>query len=419
MMVQQVASTEARSKALFVTLLLTSLNVVSFADRIMIAVLVQPIKHDLHLSDTQMGLLSGFAFVAVYAAVGLPLARLADRIGRRWILAASVGFWSLMTAVCGLTQTFGQLVLARLGVGLGEAGCIPSGHALLADMYPRGKRTLPLAIFTMGSPIGIAVGLGVGGKIASLFGWRAAFFLVGLPGLALAILVLFTMPEPGRLSGNNDVREVSLWSTVTMLLRIRTYRRTVGAYIFYLFSTFGTLAWLPAFYMRTHGLNVAQVGLFFGIAYGLGAAVGCFVGGFVLQKVSEEQGGLFWGGCMMIAALPFFIGALVVPSTITSLVAIMLYGALMGAAGPPFLAGQQCVVDAKCRATASALAGLLSNYLGGGLGALLLGMVSDALTPSFGDTALRTALLIASAGIIVAAIFALRASRTLPADAKL
>src|SRR6202020_1628595 len=139
MMVQQVASTEARSKALFVTLLLTSLNVVSFADRIMIAVLVQPIKHDLHLSDTQMGLLSGFAFVAVYAAVGLPLARLADRIGRRWILAASVGFWSLMTAVCGLTQTFGQLVLARLGVGLGEAACIPSGDSLLGASDPQGK----------------------------------------------------------------------------------------------------------------------------------------------------------------------------------------------------------------------------------------------------------------------------------------
>ena len=419
MMVRQSASKEAGSKALFVTLLLTSLNVVSFADRIMIAVLVQPIKHDLHLSDTQMGLLSGFAFVAVYAAVGLPLARLADRIGRRWVLAASVGFWSLMTAVCGLTQTFGQLVLARLGVGLGEAGCIPSGHALLADMYPRGKRTLPLAIFTMGSPIGIAVGLGVGGKIASLFGWRDAFFLVGLPGFALAILVLFTMPQPGRLSGNKDAREVSLWWTVGNLLRIRTYRRTVGAYIFYLFSTFGTLTWLPAFYMRTHGLNVAQVGLFFGIAYGLGAAVGCFVGGFVLQKVSEEQGSLFLGGCMMFAALPFFIGALVVPSTIISLVAIMLYGALMGAAGPPILAGQQCVVDTKCRATASALAGLLSNYLGGGLGALLLGMVSDVLTPSFGDTALRIALLIASAGIIVAAIFVLRASRSLTADAKL
>ena len=193
----------------------------------------------------------------------------------------------------------------------------------------------------------------------------------------------------------------------------------MGAYIFYLFSTFGTLTWLPAFYMRTHGLNVAQVGLFFGIAYGLGAAVGCFVGGFVLQKVSEEQGSLFLGGCMMIAALPFFIGALVIPSAIVSLVAIMLYGALMGAAGPPILAGQQCVVDTKCRATASALAGLLSNYLGGGLGALLLGMVSDVLTPSFGDTALRAALLIGSVGIIAAAIFILRASRSLTADAKL
>jgi predicted MFS family arabinose efflux permease len=412
------APSATRGVVAYTTALLTVLNIVNYADRMIIAVLVQPIKIDLRLSDTQMGLLSGFAFVAVYAAAGLPLARLADRIGRRWVLAMSIAFWSLMTGVCGLTHSFGQLVVARLGVGLGEAGCVPSGTALLADLYPTGRRTLPMAIFIMGSPIGIAIGLSVGGKIAALFGWRAAFLLVGLPGLALALLILFTLTEPRRLDAREDVLHVSLRSTIVKLFRNRTYRLTVGAQIFYLFCTLGTLSWLPAFYMRSHALSVAQVGLFFGIAYGLGAAVGCYVGGYILQKATQEAGGLHWAACMVVLALPCFVTALLTPSATVSLLAIMLYGALMGAAGAPIIAGQQSVVDTGCRATASAVGIFLSSYVGGGLGSLLVGMASDALTPVFGHTALRTALLIASTGTIFVGMFALGASRSLAADAK-
>jgi predicted MFS family arabinose efflux permease len=407
-----------RKTALYAVALLTGVNVVNYADRIMFAVLVQPIKSELHLSDTQVGVLSGFAFVAVFAAVGLPLARLADRMGRRWVLAASVALWSVMTALCGLTHSLSQLILTRLGVGLGESSGVPSSHALIADLFPRGQRILPLAIFTMGSPIGIAIGLGLGGKLAALLGWRVAFFLVGLPGLVLALLVLMTLPEPKRLELEQGATHGSLWSTIVQLWRTRTYRLTVGAQSFYVFCTLGTLSWLPTFYMRSHGLSVAQVGLFFGIAFGLGAAFGCLVGGYLIQNVSREEGGLLWAALMVVMAVPCFVAALLVPSIAFSLLAIMAYGGLMGAAGAPLVAGQQCVVDTNHRATASAFGFFISNYLGGGLGSLLIGMASDALAPSLGYNSLRTALLIASIGPVCLGIFLLAASRSLPADAK-
>src|ERR1700728_4314492 len=169
------------ARVIYATLLLTLINVFNFTDRVVFGVLIQPIKKELNLSDTQIGLLSGFAFVAVYAAVGLPLARLADRVGRRWVLAGCIAVWSLLTALSGLANSFSQLAAARLGVGVGEAGCLPASHALLAELYPPNRRLLPIAIVTTGATVGLALALGGGGFVASLWGWRAAFLSVGLP----------------------------------------------------------------------------------------------------------------------------------------------------------------------------------------------------------------------------------------------
>jgi MFS family permease len=181
-----------RSSAAYVTFLLTVTNIFNYIDRASLAVLVQPIKHDLGLSDSQMGFLSGFAFVAVYAAIGIPLARLADRVGRRWVLAACVGFWGLMCSSCALARSFYQLAGARMGVGVGEGGCLPLSHALLAQTYAPGRRAVPIAIVTAGSAVGIALGLAGGGLIAAQFGWRTAFMVMGLPGLLLAGVVAWS-----------------------------------------------------------------------------------------------------------------------------------------------------------------------------------------------------------------------------------
>lgn len=405
--------------AFYATLLLTLVNIVNFIDRMIFAVLIEPIKKDLHLSDTQMGVLGGFAFVAVYAAMGVPLARLADRAGRRWVLAGSVALWSLTSAACGTAHSFSRLALMRLGVGMGEAGYMPSAHALLAEIYPHGRRSVPIAIVTSGAAAGIALGLTIGGVVASRYGWRAAFILVGLPGLLLAVLISLTLPEKIHISAGTRSR-VPFWPTVRALYAIRTYRWTTFAHPLYLFVTAGTLTWLPAFFMRSHGLTLAQVGLYFGMTFGFGVALGSCLGSYALQRITGHAPArtLYLAGWLALGAYPCFVGALLVSSASLSLLLLMLFGALIAGAGPPMIAGQQGVVGDEARALASALSMLFSSYLGAGLGPFLIGAGSEKLVPVLGTNALRALLLFASSAIILTGLCLIRASKSLDADAK-
>jgi predicted MFS family arabinose efflux permease len=407
------------ARVIYATLLLTLINVFNFTDRVVFGVLIQPIKKELNLSDTQIGLLSGFAFVAVYAVVGLPLARLADRVGRRWVLAGCIAAWSLLTALSGLANSFSQLAAARLGVGVGEAGCLPASHALLAELYPPNRRLLPIAIVTTGATVGLALALGGGGFVASLWGWRAAFLSVGLPGVALAILVLATLPTAAPHTSRPESR-APLWTALRSLLRVRTYRCSLYAYPFYLFASAGLVGWLPAFFMRSHHMPIKQAGLFFGLAYGLGAGFGCLVGGYALQRASQLRPArsLYLAGWLALLALPFYLGAILITATPLSLVMIMLYGAIIGSAGSPMIAAQQGVIDNADRATASAFSMLIGNYLGGGLGPLLIGIASERFTAALGVDALRGALLLSSMALPAAGILFIRTSRHFAADAK-
>ena len=402
----------------YATFLLTLINVFNYLDRMVLAVLVQPIKADLGLTDTQIGLLTGFAFVAMYAAVSVPLARLADRIGRRWVLAGAVGIWSLMTAASGLTTSFLQLAVARIGVGVGEAGYMPSSHALLADLFPPGRRTLPIAIATAGAAIGIALGLSIGGLVAGAYGWRAAFLIVGLPGVLLAIVVWLTLPEANRTK--TESAQPPFWASVRMLFGMRTYRWVFCTHPFYVFVTSGVVGWLPAFYMRSHGMSVQHVGAFFGVSYGFGLTIGAVLGAYVIQTLTSRapERGLYFAGWLMLIGFPCYAIALAISSSWISLALIMLFGALSGAAGPPMIAAQQGVAGNRTRATASAISMFFSAYVGGGLGPLLVGMGSEALTPLVGADALRMSLLAASIAIILPGVFMLRASRTYAADSK-
>ena len=178
--------------------MLALVYVFNFTDRQILAILMQPIKEDLLLSDTQLGLLSGIAFALFYVTMGIPIARLADRYSRVNIISVSIFLWSLMTALSGLAGNFTQLLLARIGVGIGEAGCTPPAHSLLADYFARENRASALSIYSLGLPLGSVLGLMAGGWVAQIYGWRMAFFLVGLPGLVLALMVKFTIREPRR-----------------------------------------------------------------------------------------------------------------------------------------------------------------------------------------------------------------------------
>ncbi len=404
--------------AIYAALLLTLINIFNYMDRMIFAVLVQPIKKDLGLSDTQIGLLSGFAFVALYAAFSLPLARWGDRHGRRWVLAGSVAVWSLMSAACGAATSFTQMAVTRIGVGMGEAGCMPSSHALLAELYPQGRRALPIAIVTTGAAIGTAAGLSAGGLIAQHFGWRLAFVIVGSPGVLLALLVFFSLPDPIRARPLDS--DSSMRATVCQLYKIRTYRWITITHPFYQFSSAGILAWIPAFFMRSHGMTVGSVGLFFGMMYGFGLGAGLCIGAYVLQRITANASGksLYLAGWLVLLSFPFYIGALLFSQIWVSLTAMMIFGALIGGAGGPMIAAQQGVVDSTNRGVASALSLFIASYVGGGFGPLLVGAGSEMLTPAFGAEALRTVLLLASIAIVLTGLFLMQASRSVAVDLK-
>jgi predicted MFS family arabinose efflux permease len=423
-MATSIASPEVKSgirwNLVYVIFLLTIVNAFNYMDRMVLAVLAEPIKQDLRLSDSELGLLTGFAFVAVYAAVGLPLARLADRIGRRVVLAGALAVWSTMTALSGYARNFSELALARVGVGVGEAGGMPSSHALISDLYPPNKRAVPIAVMTAGACIGISAGLGLGGWVAGTYGWRTAFLIVGLPGIVLSLIVFFTLPEPRRAAPAADAPpRPALRASLRELFSIRTYRWLLATHPFYQFVTAGIVGWLPPFYMRSHDMTVGSVGAFFGLAYGFGMVGGGIIGAVVLTRISKGRVErlLSYAGWLMLAGFPLFAGAMLVSERSLSLVLITLFGMVAGGAGAPMIAGQQGVISSQMRALGSALSVFFSGYLGAGLGPLLIGMGSDGLAATQGTEALRISLLVSSLAIVPPGVFMLMASRHYAADA--
>jgi len=197
-MTTSAVKSRAHAGSHFALALLVVVYTFNFIDRQILSILIEPIKLELGLNDTQMGLLTGFAFALFYATLGIPIARYADRANRRNLIAAALGVWSIMTAVSGLAGNFWHLLIARIGVGVGEAGCSPPAHSIIADYFPAEKRATALGIYSLGIPVGIMFGLFAGGWINEYFGWRIAFFVVGIPGLVLAVIVRFTMREPER-----------------------------------------------------------------------------------------------------------------------------------------------------------------------------------------------------------------------------
>jgi MFS family permease len=408
----------AFSRTFVATLLLTLINVFNYMDRMALAATAQPLKESLGLTDTQLGLLTGFAFVALYAAIMFPLARLADRIGRRVVLASSLAFWSLATTGSGLAHSFSGLLLARVGVGMGEAGCVPSSQALLAELYPPRRRATPVAVVASGSAVGTALGLGLGGLIAGHYGWRNVFLFLGPPGVVLALVVGFMLPEPPRLSVQRYERP-SLSTSFAILLRVPTYRRLLCALPFYQFVAAGIIGWLPVFFVRSFGMSVQQAGLLFGLAYGVGIAVGGLLGAHVLQVVTGRDtaamlricGYLMWGAAVIFAA------ALLSGRDWLALVLLLLFGLCAGGASAPIMAALLTVIDERVRAQGAAVALVVGAYLGLGLGPLLVGWGSERLNSWLGAEALRGALLVGSTAGLLAGWFLWSASRSFAADA--
>ncbi len=380
----------------------------NFIDRQILSILMQSIKIDLGLSDQALGFLAGFAFAAFYATMGIPIALWADRGNRRNLISLALAIWSAMTALSGMAQNFTHLALARIGVGIGEAGCSPPAHSLISDYYPPEQRATALGIYSMGIPLGIMFGLFIGGWINEAFGWRRAFFVVGLPGMLLALIVRLTLKEPPRgLSENRaagDERPTFL-ETLRFLMKRPAFLHIAFGGALAAFVGYGVISWFPSFLIRTHGMNTAEIGLWLGIIIGIPGGAGIFLGGYVADKLGarDPRWYLWEVSVASIVALPFGAATYLLSDPYWALAIFSVPILLSNFWQATTFAQTQSLVRLRMRGVASAILLFVVNIIGLGAGPWAVGLLSDLLAPRYGADSLRWSLLIfGSLGLWVA-----------------
>jgi MFS family permease len=410
------ASPSARKYALVVLTLVYTFN---FIDRQLLSILQESIKVDLSLSDSQLGLLTGFAFAMFYVTAGIPIARFADRSNRRNIVAVSVGLWSAMTAVSGLVQNYGQLLAARIGVGVGEAGGSPPSHSIVSDIFPPEKRASALAFYSTGVNLGILFGFLFGGWLNEFFGWRVAFMVVGIPGVLLAILVRTTVREPVRgLMENRAASEtqVPFTEVITLLWKRKTFRHMAFACGLNAFAGYGTVNWIASFFIRSHEMSTGELGTWLALSTGLFGAIGVLLGGMLGDKLGKKDKRWYqWiPGIATLLCVPAMLVAFLTDNQYVALMLIFIPGTLQNVYLGNSIATTHALVGLRWRATASAILFLIINIIGLGLGPFGIGYLSDLLTPSLGGESLRYAMVILLPTVnIWSALHFYLASRTL------
>ena len=415
--------------------------VFNFIDRQILAILLQPIKEELGASDTAMGLLTGFAFALFYTFAGIPIARLADRGVRRSIIATGLAVWSLFTAVSGVVRSFGQLAVARVGVGIGEAAFVPPAHSLISDYFPPARRATAMAVFSMGVHVGTAFGFLLGGWIAQSFGWRRAFFAVGSPGLVLAVLVRWTIREPPR--GRHDAQpssasesgssasesgssasesgsstDESAQTVLHLLWQRRSFRHLALAAALHSFGGYAFAVWGPPFFVRVHGMPMRELGTWLGVILGLGGAAGSVGGGMLTDRFAalDLRRRLYLPAIATLLQIPCIVAVLTAATAPLALLMLVPSAILSAVWFGPVFALTQALVRPHARATASAILIFVINLIGLGLGPLAIGALNDALTATHGPQAIRYSLLIIAATNLWAAAHFFAGARTVRAD---
>ena len=409
--------------------LLLVVYIFNFIDRQILSILLEDIKADIELTDTELGFLGGIAFALFYTFAGIPIARWADRGSRRTIIAISILIWSIMTAFTGAARGFWMILAARVGVGIGEAGCSPPAHSLISDYFPPEKRGTALSIYSIGIPVGGSLGTLIGAWVGDLFGWRMAFVAVGLPGVLLALIVRWTLKEPERgrtelptpdgqkvESGGESVGQV-----LKFLAGLRSFWHMAFAGSLHAFVGYGAAYFLPSFFARVHEMGLAERGTWLS-AIALVGIIGTFLGGWLGDKLAprDVRWYLWVPALATLAGVPIALGYYLSPDPY---VALLLFGIPAGIAGPMYLgpsfAMTQTLVKPHMRAMASAILLFVLNLIGLGIGPWFVGFVSDALAPQFGNESLRWALVsIVSVGNLWAALHYVLAGRTFHADLK-
>ncbi len=410
------ADATQRRMALFGLFLVSAFN---YFDRTILSVLQIPIKAELGLSDSQLGALTGFAFALFYATLSLPIARLADRYSRRLIIVISLTLWSAMTALCGLAAGFVSLAIFRIGVAIGEAGSVPASVSLIADYYPPERRAMALSIWGLALPIGLLVGYAGIGALADALGWRNAFFLVGGAGVVLAPLIYLMIgdPERGRLDPASvrasEVPVPPLREALARLWHTPSYRWVVIAGMLHGFTQYAMMSWNAPFFVRSHGLSLRDVSFLMAILSGVAGAIGMYGSGWLTDRlaVRDRRWRVWIMGVTVALTVPCAVVQYLAGSTTVSIVAAAFAAMLMIAYYGPIVAATQSAVPANMRAFANAVLLLSFNLFGLGLGPLTAGVISDWLTPTFGDQALRYAVTIVLLPSALAAILFFYAGR--------
>lgn len=368
----------------YVIWLLFAVYVFNFLDRQIFTTLLQPIKQEFQFSDTQMGLLGGLAFALFYSTLGIPIARLADQRNRVNIIAFSIAIWSAATAATGFAKSFSHLLIARICVGIGEAGCSPPAYSLISDYFAPEKRARAMSIYSMGIGGGIFLGYLVSGVVAEQYGWRAAFFVVGIPGVLLALLLKLTLREPPRgFSDNISVaaKPPPVAEALTALWRRRSFRHLSLAAALHAFAGYGVGSFVPAFLIRSHGMTVSEVGFALSMISAVGIMGGIYFGGYLSDRVSckrnDQRYYMLVPGIATLLAVPIALCIYLLPNKLLIL-ALILPSQLLGYMylGPTFTMTQS-LAGIRERALAGAVLLLIINLIGLGLGPTLAGWLSD------------------------------------------
>ena len=376
--------------------LLTLIYTANYVDRQIVAILLEAIKTDLQLSDTQLGMLTGLAFGIFYATLGIPIAYLADRLSRKKIIIASLTLFSLMTYACGLAQNYLQLLLARIGVGVGEAGTSPPSHAMIADMYAPSDRATPLAVFALGINIGLFVAFIAGGWIADNYGWRTAIQVIALPGFLLAIIAWFTLKDPPRgMSDEGDTASAPpLMVTIKYMWQTPSMRQLLIGSTLIIIVGYGAVAWLPSYFIRVHGMTATQVGTILALMIGFGGAIGTTMGGIIADRMGKKnvRWNMWLVGIVGIVAAPFSVMGYLAPTGTVALLWLIVPTMVGAFYFGPTLAMLHTLVKPEMRSLASAILLFINNIFGLGIGPLSVGIMSDALAPAYGTRSLGIAL---------------------------
>lgn len=413
----------ADPRRLTVLALLFVVYTFNFIDRQIMGILNTPIQEELGATDAEMGLLGGLSFALFYTGLGIPIAWLADRSNRTWIMTAALTLWSGFTALCGVAQNYTQLFLTRMGVGVGEAGGVAPAYSLISDYFPPNERARALAVYSFGIPIGSAAGIALGGIVASLVDWRAAFVTVGLAGVLIAPIFKLLVKEPDR--GRYDVKlQAGVPEKAGLLQSLGVITRKPSFWLLSFGAScssimgYGSFYWIPTFLRRSYGFDLQQAAFYYASILLIGGVIGVWLGGLLGDKLGAKRRAMFAlvpAGAWMLA-LPCYAIGLLSPSPLVAFFLFLAPTALGLVWLGPVIAAVQHLAPANMRTTASASFLFINNLIGIGLGTYLLGLLSDVLSAQFGEESLRYSILAGSGFYLVAALLYLVAARTLRRD---